>query len=270
MLLAGAAIGCGRQGAGQTDQGTSTPQVDTSEVEAVARALVEIGGTFDYRDQESQYDQLQPLLADKYAFQENPTAVSSQRIETTHVTASRVDSISDNDAIVTVTSEQFRSYLPYQSSQPVKEHLLQQNDCRLVLQEGQWLVSRCMMLSEESLPQDDRSTSVAATPSGAVPTAPPTDEGETRETIKGLILDEIGPNPNIEDVEVGGQTYYADSSGTEWIGFTTFPIPAEAGDPNFGVVRKTSGGNWEILFDGTGPVGSALPDDVKNGLGIDW
>ena len=89
-----------------------------------------------------------------------------------------------------------------------------------------------------------------------------------RETIRTLVLAKV--DPHIKDVRVGGQTYYADSSGTQWVGFTAFAIPVEAADPSFGVMKKTSGGNWELLFVGTGPVGSALPDDVKSSLGIDW
>ncbi|MGD0114912.1 MAG: hypothetical protein ABSC13_02765 [Dehalococcoidia bacterium] len=267
-VLTASFIGCGGQGAGYTDQGTSTPRVDTSEVEAVASAFVEIAGTFDYRDQESQYQQLQPLLADKTHFQEDPNAVSTQRVQTSRAVATRVDTISDNDAVITVTADYSRSYIPYQSSQPAKVHLLQQVDCRLVLEEGQWLVSRSMVLSEQPLPQDDKSTPVAATPSGAVSTVLATDGDEIRGTIRTLVLNRV--DPRIKDEEVGGQTYYADSSGTQWVGFTAFAIPVEAADPSFGVMKKTSGGNWELLFVGTGPVGDALPDDVKNGLGIDW
>jgi len=269
-LLAMAAIGCGRQATEQTDGDDGTPVVDTSEVEAVARAFVEVSGTFDYRDQESQYEQVLPLLADKMPFQENSTAVSTQRIETSRATATRVDAISDDDAIITVTADHFRSFLPYQPSEMVEERVLQQVDCRLVREEGRWLVSRSMILSEEPLPQEEgEPTSSAPTPSHAASTAPAYEE-EISKIIKDLVLNDIGPDTHIEDVQVGGKTYYTDSSGTEWIGFTVFPIPEAATDPAFGVIKKPSGGNWELLFVGTGPVGDALPDDVKNGLGIDW
>jgi hypothetical protein len=267
-LLTMATVDCGGQASKQSGGGDTTAGIDTSEVEKVARALVELGGTFDYRDQKSQYEQLQPLLADKTSFQEDPNAVSSQRIETSRATATRVDAISDNDAIVTVTADHFRSFLPSKSSEVVKEHLLQQIDCRLVREEGRWLVSRSMILSEQSLPQDERPTPIVATPSDTVPTVPAANEDEIRNTIRGLVLAEV--DPRIQDVQVGGQTYYTDPSGTEWIGFTAFPIPAEATDPAFGVMKKPSGEGWQLLFAGTGPIGDALPDDVKSGLGIDW
>ncbi len=269
ILLAASFIGCGGQGAGHTDQGTNTRQVDTSEVEAVARALVEIGGTFDYRDQKSQYDQLQPLLADKYSFQEDPYAVTTQRIWTTRVLATRVVSVSDDDAIVTVTSEDFRQYLPYQSSELVKEHLLRQSDCRLVLQEGQWLLSRSMTLSEEPLAQEGGETpSTAPTPSTRVSPVPTAQEEEIRKATKELALPGIGHYPKL-DVEVGGNTYYKDASGTEWVGFTVFPVPASAADPAFGVAKRASGQSWILAFFGTGPIHD-IPDDVAKGLGIDW
>ncbi len=253
ILLTTAAIGCGQQAAKQTDGDNGTPGIDTSEVEAVARAFVEIGGTFDYRDQKSHYERLQPLLADKYAFQEDPYEVETQRIQTAHVTATRVVSISDHDAIVTVTSEGFRQYLPVQSSRVVEEHVLQQSDCRLVLQEGQWLVSRSRGLSQEPLSQEDGETpSNGPTPSTKVSAVPTAQEEGTRKAIEDLARYAIGPNPKF-DVEVGGNTYYVDASGTEWVAFTVFPVPASATDPAFGVAKRASGQSWELAFFGTAP-----------------
>jgi hypothetical protein len=264
-----AAIGCGRQGGGRTDQGTSTPQVDTSEVQAVARAFAEIGGTFDYRDQKSQYDQLQPLLADKYPFQEDLSADSAQRTLATRVLATRVVSISDDDAIVTVTSEDFRQHLPEQSSEVVEERVLARFDCRLVLQEGQWLVSRSSTLSQEPLPQEGAETpSNAPAPSSRVSPVPTAHQEEIRKDIEDLVQYAIGPNPKF-DLELGGNTYYVDSSGTEWVGFTVFPVPASATDPAFGVAKRASGQSWVQAFFGTGPIHD-IPDDVAKGLGIDW
>jgi len=270
IFLTMAAIGCGHQSTKQTDADNGTPGVDTSEVEAVARAVVEIGGTFDYRDQKSQYDQLQPLSADKYPFREEPLAVSQQRIWTSRVIATRVVSISKDDAIITTTDEQFRQYLSDQSSEVVEEHLLQQSDCRFVLQEGQWLASRCRTLSEEPLPQEDGETpSNASTPSTKVSPVPTAQQEEIRKAIKDLALYAIGPDPTF-DVEVGGNTYYTDSSGTEWVGFTVFPVPVGEADPAFGVAKRASGEDWKLLGMATGPVGDVVPDDVKKGLGIDW
>ena len=263
MLLAMAATGCGHQAAKHADGDNGTPSIDTSEVEAVARAFVEIG--FDYRDQKSEYDQLQPLLADKYPFQEDPYAVTTQSIWTSRVLATRVVSISDDDAIVTVTAEQFHQYLPDQSSKVVEDHLLRQSDCLLVLQEGQWLVSISATLSEEPLAQEDGETpSNAPTPSTEVLAVPTAHQEEIREAIEELFLHTVG-----HSVEIGGNTYYVDSSGTEWVGFTVFPVPATATDPTFGVAKRASGQSWELAFWGTGPIHD-IPDDVAKGLGIDW
>lgn len=270
MLMAAlAVVGCGQQAPKQTDGDNGTPAVGASEVEAVARAFIEIAGSFDYRDQKSQYDQLQPLLADKYPFQEDLYAVSTQRIQTTHATATRVVSISKDDAIVTVTYETFRRNLPDQSSRMVEEHLLQQSDCRLVLQEGRWLVSRSRPLSGEPLPQEGGETpSNGPTPSTKVSPVPTAHQEEIKEAIEELARYAIGPNPKF-DLEVGGNTYYVDSSGTEWVGFTVFPVPASATDPAFGVAKRASGQSWELAFWGTGPIHD-IPDDVAKGLGIDW
>jgi len=268
-LLAMATVGCGHRAGNQTDAGNGTPGVGTSEVEAAARAFIEIAGTFDYRDQKSQYNQLQPLLADKYPFQEDLYTVSTQRIQTTHATATRTVSISKDDAIVTVTYETFRQYLPDQSSELVEEHLLQQSDCRLVLQEGQWLVSRSRPLSGERLPQEDGETpSSAPTPSTRVSPVPTAHQEEIRKAIEDLARYAIGPNPKF-DLEVGGNTYYVDSSGTEWVGFTVFPVPASATDPAFALAKRAPGQSWVQAFWGTGPVHD-IPDDVAKGLGIDW
>ena len=270
MLLAMAAIGCGHQATSQTDGDNGTPGIDTSEVEAVARAFVEIAGTFDYRDQKSQYDQLQPLLADKHPFQENSYYVRTQRIWTSRVLATRVVSISDDHAIVTVTYEQFGQHLPLQSSELVEEHVLRQSDCRLVLQEGQWLVSVSTTLSKEPLAQEDGGTpSNAPTPSTEVSAVPTAHQEEIREAIEGVARYAIGPNPKF-DVEVGGNTYYVDSSGTEWVGFTVFPVPASATDPAIGVAKRASGEDWELATLGTGTIADALPDDVSKGLGLEY
>jgi hypothetical protein len=257
-----------------TRSATSSPVAggDTSEVEAVAHAFAEIAGTFDYRDQKSQYDKLQPLLADKYPFKEDPQEIETQRIWTTRVLATRVVSISDDDAIVTVTTEDFRQYLSDQSSRVVEEHVLQQSDCRLVLKEGQWLVSASPILSEEPLPQEgggipSETPANAPTPSTKVLAVPTAQEEEIREAINEL-LSGIGHDPKL-DVEVGGNTYYVDSSGTEWVGFTVFPIPASATDPAFGVAKRASGQSWILAFFGTGPIHD-IPDDVAKGLGIEY
>jgi len=265
MLLALGAIGCAQQATKQTDGGNGTPDVDTSEIETVARAYIEIAGTFDYRNQKSRYEHLLPLLADKYPFQEDPQEIETQRIWTSHVLATRVVSICENDAIVTVAAEQFRRYLPDQSSEVVEEHLLQQSDCLLVLQDGQWLVSTSATLSEEPLAQEGGETpSNAPTPSARISPVPTAQEEEIRKGIEELFLHTVG-----HSVEIGGNTYYVDSSGTEWVGFTVFPVPAGATDPTFGVVKRSPGQSWVLAFWGTGPIHD-IPDDVAKGLGIDW
>jgi hypothetical protein len=267
LILGG--TGCG-QGAKQGDEhAAATPYVDTSGAETLARTFVEISGTFDYRDQESQYQRLLPLLADEVPFQENSTAVSTRRIETTRVIATRKSAVSDDDAIITVTAHHFRSYLPYASSEVVEERLLEQVDCRLVMQQGRWLVSRCKTLSEEPL-LEGNSTPGAPTPSGEpAATSWDYDEG-TGEIIKGLVMKHIERSSRIQGVQVGGNVRYTDSSGTDWISFTVFPIPPASTDPAFGVIRGSAGGGWELAYLGTGSVGDALPQDVREGLGIAW
>jgi len=65
--------------------------------------------------------------------------------------------------------------------------------------------------------------------------------------------------------------YYTDSSGTSWIGFGAEVTFEEGSELALGVVKKASGGRkWELVSLGTGPAPDTIPDDVKNGLGIDW
>ncbi|MGD0115538.1 MAG: hypothetical protein ABSC13_05980 [Dehalococcoidia bacterium] len=162
-------------GCGHTSHPTPTPPAteNANEAEAVARTLVEVWGTYDYRDQESRYERVLPLLASERraqwpAFQVDQSAVAWQIIGNTTVTAARVDSESDDRAVVIVTAEDYSRYVPYESSRVVEKWILQQVEVSLVLEDGHWLVTEWRALSEQPLNQ-------SGTPTGAVtPIAPTT------------------------------------------------------------------------------------------------
>jgi hypothetical protein len=73
-----------------------------------------------------------------------------------------------------------------------------------------------------------------------------------------------------ENLTIRDKHYYTDSSGTSWIGFGAEVTFEEGSDLAVGVVKRASGGSWELVALGTGPLPDTIPDEVKDGLGIKW
>jgi hypothetical protein len=127
---------------------------DTKAVEEAAQALVQAYGTFDFRDPESYRQQLLALTTDSLhdavaSSQVDPAAASQQRTITTRVVSDQVSALSDDQATVSVTAEQLRRSVDPSSGRLIEERVLQRVACRLVLQEGRWLVAEFRLLSEE-------------------------------------------------------------------------------------------------------------------------
>jgi hypothetical protein len=91
-----------------------------------------------------------------------------------------------------------------------------------------------------------------------------------------LVLNEIGPTfrdlpMRSKNLTIKDKHYYTDSSGTSWIGFGAEVTFEEGSDLALGVVKKASGEiKWEVVWLGTGPLPDTIPQEVKNGLGIEY
>ena len=131
---------------------------DSKAVEEAAQAFVQAYGTFDFRDPESYRQQLLALTTDSLhdavaSSQVDPAAASQQRTITTRVVSDQVSTLSDDQATVSVTAEQLRRSTDPSSGRLVEERVRQQVACRLLLQEGRWLVAEFRLLSEEPADQ---------------------------------------------------------------------------------------------------------------------
>jgi len=127
---------------------------DTTAVGEAARAFVEAYGTFDFRDPEFYRQQLLTLTTGSLnnaiaASQVDPAAASQQRTIATRVVSAQVSALSDDEATVSVSAEQLRRSVDPSSGRMIEERVLQRVACRLVLQEGRWLVAEFRLLSEE-------------------------------------------------------------------------------------------------------------------------
>ncbi len=127
---------------------------DTKAVEEAARAFVEAYGTFDFRDPDGYRERLLslttgPVRAALRASQVDPTALGQQRTMTARVVAVQVSALSDDEATVSVTAEQLRRGVAPASRRLLEERVLQRVACRLVREDGRWLVAEFRLLSEE-------------------------------------------------------------------------------------------------------------------------
>jgi hypothetical protein len=138
-------------------QGTSrlTDRSDeTAAVEKAARSFVEAYGTFDFRDPGSYRERLLTLttgsVREALAMSRvDPVALGQQRTMTTQVVAVEVTALSEGGATASVTAEQLRRGTDPASGQLTEERVLQRVACRLVREEGRWLVAEFRLLSEE-------------------------------------------------------------------------------------------------------------------------
>jgi hypothetical protein len=258
-------------GCGHTKQSTGEGE-DTTEVETAARTLVEVWGTFDYRDQESRYERLLPLLASETRaqwadFQIDPSAVSWQITGNTHVTAAQVDSVSEDNAVVVVSAEDSSHFIPYQSSRVVEKRVLQQVRVWLVLEDGHWLVTQWQVVSEEPLPQEEgRPSSNTPTQSAASATATAGYVADVDEAIKSLLRSRIYGAQEVKDLRVTAKYFYIDPSGADWV---LFGLSPQLSATSYGIAKNPSDESWELVAGiGTNATECDLSPDVQQGLGI--
>lgn len=127
---------------------------ETRAVEAAAIAFVTAYGTFDYRDQETYTAQLAPLATGVLreaitAAALSPEASRQQRSLSTRIEAASVTALSGPDATVAVTARQERRWVDPALSQSLHEEAMQRVVCRLVREDGRWLVAELRLQSEE-------------------------------------------------------------------------------------------------------------------------
>jgi len=244
--------------------------VDTKEVEAAARTFVEAWETFDYRDQEGRFNRVLPLLtADKRsqytAFHENGYARLDELTGTTSVTASQATDVSENDVSVAVTTKRFRhfiAHLPGPKSELIEQSSVEQVECHLIFEDGQWLVEKWQIVSERLLPSQ-----ASPTPSGTTP-SPYTWDPVVSMVTKDFV--ESYSSSIAEDVHAGENARYTDSSGTVWVRFGALSYWYSSNElvtaPFSGIMKETFDGDWELVTIGTSGVGCGVPADVQLGL----
>lgn len=128
---------------------------DTQAVEEAATAFVEAYGTFDFRDPGSYQQRLLALTTGQVRTavldaDVDPAALGQQRTMTASVISVDVTALSDDEATVSVTSEQLRRAVDPASGGLTDERVVQIADCRLVKEAGRWLVAEFHFRSEES------------------------------------------------------------------------------------------------------------------------
>ncbi len=74
-------------------------------------------------------------------------------------------------------------------------------------------------------------------------------------------------SPSVREFIVTEKKTFIDDRGAVWMKFTVAPIPADAAEPSYGVMKQTYG-KWEGRGFGTCCVESALPSEVQEGLGF--
>ena len=94
----------------------------------------------------------------------------------------------------------------------------------------------------------------------------PTTYGEDiNGVIRGLVPVRTGSG--ITDISIDNKHFYTDSFGTDWVRFRVLPMPKAIVDPIRGIMRRPSGGDWELVARGSTGVECGLPADVQTGLG---
>lgn len=132
---------------------------ETAAVGAAAAAFVVDAGTYDWRDLAGYPIRLQPLTTGglRHALTSaviDPAARTQQRSVVSAVDSVSVTSLSDAVATATVTATQLRSWQDPRSGRQA-ERVRQRTSCRLVLEDGRWLVAEIHLLSEEPVRSDE-------------------------------------------------------------------------------------------------------------------
>jgi hypothetical protein len=123
-------------------------------VELAAAGFVVATGSFDYRDPESYTTRLVGLTSGELrrsvaAAAIDPVATSQQRSLSAVVESVTVTALAGGVAAATVEATQTRRWIDSASGQLNEEHVKQRVSCRLVREDGRWLVTELLLLSQQ-------------------------------------------------------------------------------------------------------------------------
>ncbi len=127
---------------------------DTGAVSEAATDFVAAYGTFDFRAPEGYTARLrqrttEPLRVELAAAALHPDAVSQQRSLTTDIESASVTALSKHEATVALKTRQQRWWVDRALGQSRHEEIRQIVVCRLVREDGRWLVAELRLQSEE-------------------------------------------------------------------------------------------------------------------------
>lgn len=127
---------------------------ETIAVRSVAATFVAAGGTYDFADAGSYAHRLEPLatgeLRDALAPAVlDPTVRTQRRSVATEVESVSVTALSNEAAVAIVTAVQARRWFDAAFGRETEQHVRQRTSCRLVREDGRWLVAEIRLLSEE-------------------------------------------------------------------------------------------------------------------------
>lgn len=128
---------------------------DSRAVSEAANAFVLAYGTFDYREQGAYLDRLVALSAGPMrdalrTAAVDPDAARAQRAITTRIESVAVTALAEHDATASVTAGQARRWVDPVLGTSLEEDVRQLVTCRLVREDGRWLVAELRVQSEES------------------------------------------------------------------------------------------------------------------------
>ncbi len=244
-------------------------QISNEAAEAAATTFVEAWETINYHDQEGRFNRVLLLLssdrlAQYAAFHENPYVRMYEVTGTTAVVSSRVTETSGGVATVAVTTQRTRHLVvPGSESVPVEQSSIEQMECHLVLEGGQWLVQSWQIESEQLLPTEGTAVTATATPS-------PNTSSATLSMIAGDFIASYA-SAITEDVGGGVVAQYTDSTGTTWARIKTLEHGydvngKEVTTPYTGIIKETSDDTWELVSLGNAGVACGLAADVQSAL----
>jgi hypothetical protein len=127
---------------------------ETRAVRAAAAAFVAAYGSFDHRTQDAYAPHLAALTTGE--LQEaltnaaiDPDAVRLERVITTEIVSVTVTSLADDVATADVTAEQTRRWVDPVLGHTLHALVVQRITCRLLREEGGWLVAELRLQSQE-------------------------------------------------------------------------------------------------------------------------
>jgi len=126
---------------------------ETAAVRTVAASFVAAAGTYDFADAGSYTHRLEPFTTGELrdaltAAALDPTVWTQRRSVATEVESVSVTALSNEAAVAIVTAIQSRHWSDAAFGRDTEQHVRQRTSCRLVREDGRWLVAEIRLLSE--------------------------------------------------------------------------------------------------------------------------